>query len=95
MARDLSRKSRAWNRATRRLSMGLLPSFPNVDTLLQLQGERIVADETSLSQQNAVGLITSSELATQAPGGDQRLDGRAGLFAVDAAVGLCLGNPGL
>ena len=48
------------------LDGALLPSFPNVDTLLQLQGQRIVADETALNQQNAVGLITSAEFATQA-----------------------------
>jgi hypothetical protein len=44
----------------------LLPEFPNIDTLLQLQGERIVADVTSLNQQSAVGLISSSDLSTQA-----------------------------
>ena len=44
----------------------LLPEFPNVDTLLQLEGQRIVADETSLNQQEAVGLISSAALATQA-----------------------------
>ena len=48
------------------LDSQLLPDFPNVDTLLQLQGERIVADVTSLNQQSAVGLITSSEFNTQA-----------------------------
>ena len=36
----------------------LLPEFPNVDTLLKLQGERIVADETSLNQQYSVGLLS-------------------------------------
>ena len=44
----------------------LLPDFPNIDTLLNLQGERIVADETSLNQQTSVGLLSSSEFATQA-----------------------------
>jgi hypothetical protein len=48
------------------LDSQLLPEFPNVDTLLQLQGQRIVADVTSLNQQSAVGLISSSDLATQA-----------------------------
>ncbi len=44
----------------------LLPEFPNVDTLLQLQGQRIVADVTSLNQQSTVGLISTSDLSTQA-----------------------------
>jgi len=44
----------------------LLPEFPNVDTLLKLQGQRIVADETSLNQQSSVGLLSSSQFATQA-----------------------------
>ncbi len=48
------------------LDSQLLPEFPNVDTLLQLQGQRIVADVTSLNQQSAVGLITSTDFSTQA-----------------------------
>jgi hypothetical protein len=44
----------------------LLPSFPNIDTLLNLQGERIVANETSLNQQKSVGVLSSSQFATQA-----------------------------
>jgi len=44
----------------------LLPEFPNVDTLLNLQGQRIVADETSLNQQNTVGLLSDSDFNTQA-----------------------------
>jgi hypothetical protein len=44
----------------------LSPAFPNVDQMLKLQAERIVADVTSLNQQNSVGLISSSDLATQA-----------------------------
>jgi hypothetical protein len=44
----------------------LLPSFPNIDTLLNLQGERIVADETSLNQQKSVGLLISTQFAAQA-----------------------------
>jgi hypothetical protein len=44
----------------------LLPEFPNVDTLLQLQGQRIAADETSLNQQNTIGLLSSTEFNTQA-----------------------------
>src|ERR1017187_2259853 len=48
------------------LDQQLLPSFPNVNTLLKLQGERIVADETSLNQQSSVGLFSSSQFATQA-----------------------------
>jgi hypothetical protein len=44
----------------------LLPEFPHVDRLLQLQGSRIEADLNALSQQNAVGLLSSSALATAA-----------------------------
>ncbi|HEV3166138.1 MAG TPA: hypothetical protein VGZ22_19090 [Isosphaeraceae bacterium] len=44
----------------------LSPEFPNVDKLLKLQGQRIVADVTALNQQSTVGLISSSALATQA-----------------------------
>ncbi len=44
----------------------LLPEFPNVDELTKEQGQRIVADVISLSQQNAVGLISSSDFATDA-----------------------------
>ncbi|MGO9469656.1 MAG: beta strand repeat-containing protein [Isosphaeraceae bacterium] len=44
----------------------LLPEFPNVDTLLVLQGQRIVADESALNQQNTVGLLSSSQFTAQA-----------------------------
>ncbi len=44
----------------------LLPEFPNIDTLLLLQGQRSVTDASSLNQQNTVGLITDSEFATEA-----------------------------
>ena len=43
----------------------LLPEFPNVDTLLQLEGQRIVADETALNQQSSVGLLSSSDFAAR------------------------------
>src|SRR3954454_19065873 len=44
----------------------LLPHFVNIDQLLLLQGQRIVADVVALNQESAVGLITDSTLATQA-----------------------------
>jgi hypothetical protein len=44
----------------------LSPAFPNIDTLLKMQGQRIVADLVSLNQQSTEGLITSTALATQA-----------------------------
>src|SRR3954454_1263728 len=44
----------------------LLPHFVNIDQLLLLQGQRIVADAVALNQANFVGLITDSTLATQA-----------------------------
>jgi hypothetical protein len=44
----------------------LLPNFPNVDTLLKLQGQRIVLDETSLNEQNSVGLTSDSTFESQA-----------------------------
>ena len=44
----------------------LLPHFTHIDELLQLQGQRIVADLVSLNQQDTVGLITSSSLSTEA-----------------------------
>jgi len=53
----------------------LLPEFPNVDTLLKLQGQRIVADETSLNQQSSVGLLSSSQFATQAQSAINSLTG--------------------
>jgi hypothetical protein len=43
----------------------LLPEFPNVDKIIKLQGQSVVAQVTALNQQNSVGLISSSELVTQ------------------------------
>jgi len=48
------------------LNAKLFVEFSNVDTLLLLQGQRIVADETSLNQQNAVNLISNTQFATRA-----------------------------
>lgn len=53
----------------------LFPQFPNVDTLLVLQGQRIVADESALNQENAVGLLTSSDFASQAQAAINSLTG--------------------
>jgi hypothetical protein len=44
----------------------LLPHFVNIDQLLRLQGQRVAADMVALNQGSAVGLITSSTLATEA-----------------------------
>jgi len=44
----------------------LSPEFPNCDKLLKLSGQRIVADVTSLNQQNSVGLISDTDLPTRA-----------------------------
>src|SRR3954470_18321059 len=44
----------------------LLPHFVNIDQLLLLQGQRIVADAVALNQENFVGLITDATLATEA-----------------------------
>jgi hypothetical protein len=44
----------------------LSPEFPNVDEILKLAGQAIVADVTSLNQQNTVGLLSSSDLITDA-----------------------------
>jgi hypothetical protein len=40
--------------------------FPTVSKMMTLQGERILADLSSLNQQATVGLITSDQLATDA-----------------------------
>ena len=44
----------------------LSPAFPNIDTILKLQGQRIVAGLVSLNQQSTEGLITGTDAATQA-----------------------------
>jgi hypothetical protein len=44
----------------------LAPEFPNVDEMLKLSGQAIVADVISLNQQNAVGLLSSSDLVADA-----------------------------
>jgi len=48
------------------LDQQLSPEFPNVDEILKLAGQAIVADVISLNQQNTVGLISSSDLMTDA-----------------------------
>ena len=53
----------------------LSPAFPNVDQLIKLQGQRIVADVISLNQQSTVGLITSAQLATEAEAAINALTG--------------------
>jgi hypothetical protein len=44
----------------------LLPRFPNVDELIKLQGQRVVADVIALNQQNAAGLVSATVLASEA-----------------------------
>src|SRR5436305_530162 len=44
----------------------LSPAFPNIDTILKLQGQGIVAGLVSLNQQSTEGLITGTDAATQA-----------------------------
>ena len=44
----------------------LSPEFPHVDEILKLAGQAIVADVIALNQQNTVGLISSSDLITDA-----------------------------
>ena len=43
----------------------LSPAFPNIDTILKLQGQRIVASLVSINQQSSEGLITNTDAATQ------------------------------
>lgn len=43
----------------------LLKEFPTVDRQLVLQGQRIVADLNALNQQNAVGLLSFTDFASQ------------------------------
>jgi hypothetical protein len=44
----------------------LSPAFPNIDSILKLQGQRIIAGLVSLNQQSTEGLITGTDAATQA-----------------------------
>lgn len=44
----------------------LSPNFGNVDEILKLAGQAIVTDVISLNQQNTVGLLSSSDLITDA-----------------------------
>ncbi len=44
----------------------LSPEFPNVDELIKLQGQAVLANLVALNQQESVGLISSSALATDA-----------------------------
>jgi Bacterial Ig-like domain (group 3) len=53
----------------------LSPAFPNVDALIELQGQRIVADVISLNQQTTVGLLTSAQFTTQAEAAINALTG--------------------
>lgn len=44
----------------------LSPAFPNIDTILKLQGQRVVAGLVSLNQQSTEGLVSGTDAATQA-----------------------------
>lgn len=48
------------------LDQQLSPEFPAVNEMLDLQGEQVVAAVVSLNQQNAAGLLSSADLASQA-----------------------------
>jgi len=48
------------------LNAKLFVEYPNLDTLLLLQGQRNVVDESALNQQNTVNLISNSEFVTKA-----------------------------
>jgi hypothetical protein len=48
------------------IHQALIPEFPNVYTLLVLQGQRIVANESALNQQHTVGLLSDSDFPTEA-----------------------------
>ncbi len=47
----------------------LLPRYKNIDMLLKLQGQRMIAQMSSLNQQNTVGLIDNSTFQSQAAAG--------------------------
>ncbi len=57
------------------VNQAMLPQFPNVDTLLVLQGQRIVADVSALNQQFSVGLLSLTDFASQA---DTAINGLVG-----------------
>ena len=44
----------------------LLPHFVNIDDMLKLQGQRVVAEVVSLNQQETIGAITSAALSSEA-----------------------------
>ena len=44
----------------------LSPAFPNVTAILNLQGQRVVASMIALNQEESVGLISSTDLTSQA-----------------------------
>jgi hypothetical protein len=48
------------------LDQQLSPEFPNIDQILKLAGQSVVADAVSLNQQSSVGLISNATLATDA-----------------------------
>ena len=52
----------------------LLPHFTNIDQLLKLQGQAVVADLVALNQQATAGLITSSDAGHRGADGDQFAD---------------------
>ena len=62
----------------------LSPEFPNVDEMLKLDGQAIVADVISLNQQNTAGLLSNSGLITAA---------QTAIDSVTAGPILSLGTP--
>lgn len=67
------------------VDLQLSPRFPNVDKLLKLQGQRVVANVTSLNQQNSVGLISDAALATDSAAVINTLTGGP-IFALNTPV---------
>ncbi len=57
------------------LNAKLFVDFPNLDTLLLLQGQRMVADGSALNEQNAVGLLSDTDFATGAQNAINSLTG--------------------
>ena len=57
------------------LDQQLSPEFANVDEILKLQGQQVVANVIALNQQNAVGLISSAEFASDARSAINSLSG--------------------
>ena len=75
------------------LDQQLSPAFPNIDQILKLAGQAVVADVVSLNQQSSVGLISSSTLASEATTAINSLTpGPITSLGTPGPVGGCLGQ---